>query len=134
MLFQGLQLRPPQGQAIQSHKKEEIFMIGPQIGETKGKRIVRRVLSTDPLTVEVSFEDSGQMLSVPTTAARGIYLVFKSPATIVELGELLRCSSEEQHTPVADSATWPEFTHARARPADSLTILRHVESLAVTVN
>ena len=42
-------------------------MLGAQIGETKGKRIVRRVLSTDPTTVEVSFEDSGHLFGVPTT-------------------------------------------------------------------
>ena len=39
-------------------------MLGKQIGESKGKRILRRVLSTDPATVEVSFEDSGTMLGV----------------------------------------------------------------------
>jgi hypothetical protein len=42
-------------------------MLGEQIGETKGKRIVRRVLSIDPPTSEVSFEDSGNILGVPTT-------------------------------------------------------------------
>lgn len=39
-------------------------MLGDQLGESKGKRIVRRVLAVDPPTVEVSFEDSGQMLGV----------------------------------------------------------------------
>ena len=47
-------------------------MLGEQIGETKGKRIVRRVISTDPATVEVSFEDSGHMIGVPT-AGMGTY-------------------------------------------------------------
>jgi len=42
-------------------------MLGEQIGESKGKRLVRRVLSIDPPTSEVSFEDSGQILGVPTT-------------------------------------------------------------------
>ena len=42
-------------------------MLGEQIGESQGKRIVRRVLSTEPPTVEVSFEDSGHMLGVPTS-------------------------------------------------------------------
>jgi hypothetical protein len=42
-------------------------MLGEMIGETTGRRIVRRVLSTDPLRVEVSFEDSGKMLGVNTT-------------------------------------------------------------------
>jgi len=42
-------------------------MIGNQISETKGKRIVRRVLSTEPPTVEVSFEDSGHVYGTPGT-------------------------------------------------------------------
>ena len=42
-------------------------MLGEMIGETTGRRIVRRVLSTDPLQVEVSFEDSGKMLGINTT-------------------------------------------------------------------
>ena len=42
-------------------------MIGEKIGETKGKRLVRRVISTDPTTVEVTFEDSGHMLGAATT-------------------------------------------------------------------
>ncbi len=42
-------------------------MIGDKIGETKGKRLVRRVTSTDPPTAEVSFEDSGTMFGVATS-------------------------------------------------------------------
>src|SRR5438132_8886595 len=39
-------------------------MLGEQIGETHGKRIVRRMLSSDPVRVEVSFEDNGKMLGI----------------------------------------------------------------------
>ena len=42
-------------------------MLGEMIGEATGKRVVRRVLSSDPFTVEVSFEDSGTMLGVKTS-------------------------------------------------------------------
>ena len=42
-------------------------MLGEQIGITTGKRLVRRLLSTDPPTAEVSFEDSGTMLGIPIT-------------------------------------------------------------------
>ena len=42
-------------------------MLGNQIGETRGKRLVRRVLSVGPTTAEVSFEDSGQLLGIKTT-------------------------------------------------------------------
>ena len=39
-------------------------MLGEMIGETCGKRIVRRVLSSDPVKVEVTFEDAGKMLGI----------------------------------------------------------------------
>lgn len=42
-------------------------MIGELIIESKGKRIVRRVLSVDPPTVEVTFEEGGSMLGIPST-------------------------------------------------------------------
>ena len=42
-------------------------MLGEQIGETKGRRLVRRVISIDPPTAEASFEDTGQMFGIPTT-------------------------------------------------------------------
>ena len=35
-------------------------MLKDMIVDGTGKRVVRRVLSTDPLTVEVSFEDGGK--------------------------------------------------------------------------
>ncbi len=47
-------------------------MLGELISETKGKRLVRRVISVDPPTVEVSFEESGQTLGIPT-ASMGTY-------------------------------------------------------------
>ncbi|HEV2200648.1 MAG TPA: hypothetical protein VGR73_12565 [Bryobacteraceae bacterium] len=39
-------------------------MLGELIGETKGKRLLRRVLSSEPLTAEVSFEESGNLFGV----------------------------------------------------------------------
>lgn len=53
-------------------------MLGNLIGETKGKRIVRRVLSVDPLTAEVSFEDAGQLLGTKTTGV-GTYTSVARP-------------------------------------------------------
>lgn len=47
-------------------------MLGDLLGESKGKRIVRRILSVDPLKAEVTFEDIGQMLGVPV-AGTGTY-------------------------------------------------------------
>lgn len=39
-------------------------MLGEQIGSSTGRRLVRRVVSSDPMRVEVTFEDSGEMLGV----------------------------------------------------------------------
>ncbi|HEV2494322.1 MAG TPA: hypothetical protein VG204_14750 [Terriglobia bacterium] len=39
-------------------------MLGEQIGDTRGKRLVRRVLSSNPPNVEVTFEDAGKMVGV----------------------------------------------------------------------
>src|SRR5271166_1900790 len=62
-------------------------MLGEQIGETRGKRIVRRVISTDPATVEVSFEDSGHMIGVPTTGLGTYTSVVRPDGSIYGHGE-----------------------------------------------
>jgi hypothetical protein len=62
-------------------------MLGAQIGETKGKRIVRRVLSIDPPTAEVSFEDSGHMFGVPTTGIGTYTSVIRPDGSIYGEGQ-----------------------------------------------
>ena len=42
-------------------------MLGDFLGESKGKRVLRRVLSVEPLRMEVTFEDAGHMLGTATT-------------------------------------------------------------------
>ena len=62
-------------------------MLGDLLGETTGKRIVRRVRSTDPLTVEVSFEDSGQMLGVAVTGFGTYSAAVRSDGSLYGEGE-----------------------------------------------
>ncbi len=62
-------------------------MIGKQIGVTKGKRVVRRVLCTDPPTVEVSFEDSGQFYGVPTNGLGSYTSVIRADGSIYGHGQ-----------------------------------------------
>ncbi len=69
-------------------------MLGEQISETKGKRIVRRVISTDPATVEVSFEDSGQMLGVPTTGMGTYTSVVREDGSLYGQGEGLSMTQD----------------------------------------
>jgi hypothetical protein len=62
-------------------------MLGNQIGETKGKRLVRRVISIDPPTAEVSFEDAGQLLGVPTTGMGTYTSVVRPDGSILGQGQ-----------------------------------------------
>lgn len=39
-------------------------MLGEKLCDARGKRVVRRILSADPLKVEVTFEDGGKVLGV----------------------------------------------------------------------
>ena len=62
-------------------------MLGELISETTGKRIVRRVLSTEPPTAEVSFEDSGHMFGVLTTGIGTYTSVVRPDGSIYGQGE-----------------------------------------------
>jgi hypothetical protein len=69
-------------------------MIGELIGESKGKRIVRRVISVDPPTAEVTFEDSGHMLGIPT-AGMGTYTsVISADGSILGQGQGINTTSD----------------------------------------
>ena len=62
-------------------------MLGSKIGESTGKRIVRRILSTDPPTAEVSFEDSGTMAGVATTGSGTYTSVIRPDGSIFGQGQ-----------------------------------------------
>lgn len=62
-------------------------MLGDQIGESNGKRIVRRILSTEPPTAEVSFEDSGNMLGVATSGSGTYTSVIRPDGSIFGNGQ-----------------------------------------------
>ena len=62
-------------------------MLGEQIGDTRGKRIVRRVLGTEPPKVEVSFEESGKMLGTGVTGFGTYTSVVRADGTMYGDGE-----------------------------------------------
>ncbi|SRR5579871_4597430 len=62
-------------------------MLGEQISVTTGKRVVRRVLSSDPPTAEVSFEDSGHISGVATTGIGTYTSVVRADGSIYGEGE-----------------------------------------------
>jgi hypothetical protein len=71
-------------------------MIGEQIGESKGKRLVRRVTSADPTTVEVSFEDSGNMLGVATIGLGTYTSVVGVDGSIAGEGQGVNMTQEDE--------------------------------------
>jgi len=90
-------------------------MLGEQIGETKGKRLVRRVLSVDPPTAEVSFEDSGQMLGVATTGT-GSYTSIVSPdGTIQANGQGMSMTAD------GEAITWTGMGVGKFGPGGSVS-------------
>ena len=75
-------------------------MLGELISETRGKRIARRVLSSEPLKVEVSFEDSGQFLGVDVTGFGTYCSEVRSDGTLYGEGHGANVSGE------GDVVTW----------------------------
>jgi len=69
-------------------------MLGELLSETRGKRIVRRVLSTEPPKAEVSFEESGMTLGVATTGFGTYCAVVRSDGTTYGEGEGLTMTQD----------------------------------------
>ena len=62
-------------------------MFGEQISETIGKRLVRRVISVEPPTVEVSFEDSGQVLGIPVSGMGTYVSIMREDGSVFGEGQ-----------------------------------------------
>ena len=75
-------------------------MLGELIGETTGKRTVRRVISVDPPTVETSFEDSGHMLGIPVFGFGTYTAALRPDGTALGEGKGAMASAE------GDVITW----------------------------
>ena len=75
-------------------------MLGEKIGEVKGKRLVRRVLSVDPPTAEVTFEDAGKLLGVPVTGIGSYTSVVRPDGSIFGHGQGLETTDD------GEAATW----------------------------
>ena len=90
-------------------------MLGDQLGESKGKRLVRRVLSSDPLTVEVSFEDSGNMLGVATNGMGTYTSVARRDGSIYGEGQGVAM------TPDGEAITWKGSGTGKFGPGGSVS-------------
>jgi len=90
-------------------------MLGDKIGEVKGKRIVRRVLSVDPPTAEVSFEDAGAMFGVPTTGIGSYTSVIQPDGSLHGTGQGLITTND------GESITWTGTGNGRFGPGGSIS-------------
>ena len=90
-------------------------MLGEQISETTGKRLVRRVLSVDPPTAEVSFEDSGHALGVATTGIGSYTSIIGADGVIHGEGQGLSLTAD------GDAITWTGTGVGRFGPGGSVS-------------
>ena len=97
------------------HESERSIMLGEQIGETKGKRLVRRVLSVDPPTAEVSFEDAGQLFGIPTTGLGTYTSIIRPDGSIIGHGQGLSMTQE------GESVTWTGTGVGKFGPGGSVS-------------
>ena len=90
-------------------------MLGEQIGETKGKRLVRRVISIDPPTAEVSFEDAGTIFGVPTTGMGTYTSVVRPDGSIFGHGQGITMTQE------GEGITWTGTGIGKFGPGGSVS-------------
>ena len=90
-------------------------MLGEQIGETKGRRLVRRVISIDPPTAEVSFEDTGQMLGIPTAGMGSYTSTIRPDGSVFGHGQGLSMTQE------GEAITWTGTGVGKFGPGGSVS-------------
>lgn len=90
-------------------------MLGSLISETKGRRILRRVLGTDPANVEVSFEDSGTTLGVATTGFGTYHSVVRADGSIYGEGEGMMMTQD------GDMASWKGSGQGKFGPGGAVS-------------
>lgn len=90
-------------------------MLGNQIGEVKGKRLVRRVLSVDPPTAEVSFEDAGQLLGIKVTGMGTYTSVIRPDGSILGSGQGMSTTDD------GEAVTWTGTGLGKFGPGGSIS-------------
>jgi hypothetical protein len=90
-------------------------MLGDLIGEAKGRRIVRRILSTEPPTAEVTFEASGTVLGVATNETGTYTSVVRPDGSIFGHGQGLAITAE------GDGITWTGTGLGKFGPGGSVS-------------
>ncbi len=96
--------------------KEEVnLVLGEQVGITTGKRLVRRVLSTDPPTAEVSFEDSGTLCGVAVSGMGTYTSVIGADGSLHGEGQGLEMTAD------GEAASWKGTGVGKFGPGGSVS-------------
>jgi hypothetical protein len=90
-------------------------MLGNLIGETKGRRLVRRVLSVNPPTAEVSFEDSGHLLGINVTGMGTYTSVVRPDGSILGHGQGMSMTDD------GEAVTWTGSGLGKFGPGGSVS-------------
>jgi hypothetical protein len=90
-------------------------MLKELIIEATSKRTVRRVLSVDPPTTEVSFEDAGHLLGIPTTGVGTYTSTVRPDGSIFGHGQGLHTTHE------GDAITWSATGVGHFGPGGSIS-------------
>ena len=90
-------------------------MLGDQISQSTGKRLVRRILSVDPPTAEVSFEETGQMFGVATSGSGTYTSVVRPDGSIFGNGQGLIITQD------GDSLVWTGTGLGKFGPGGSVS-------------
>lgn len=90
-------------------------MLGNLISDTTGKRVLRRVLSGDPLKVEVSFEETGTTLGIPITGFGTYSSIARADGTIYGEGEGVLTTAD------GELVTWKGSGLGKFGPAGSVS-------------
>ena len=75
-------------------------MLGDKIGEVTGRRMSRRLLSVDPPTAEVTFEDSGELFGIATVGTGTYTSVVRADGSLFGNGQGMIMTAE------GEAVTW----------------------------
>jgi hypothetical protein len=90
-------------------------MLGDLISDGKGKRIVRRVVSSDPVKVEVSFEETGTLLGYPSSGFGTYWAVMQENGAIYGEGAGVMATAD------GDVASWKASARGKIGPGGAVS-------------
>jgi hypothetical protein len=90
-------------------------MLGDLISEGTGKRIVRRVVSSDPVKVEVSFEETGTLLGVPTSGFGTYWAVMQENGALYGEGNGVMATAD------GDMVSWKASAQGKIGPGGAVS-------------